>query len=81
MYVKFPHYVCLPSSAHKMELLNETQQLSKRLQKTQSELRRQVEAASTTSYHFTKAQQDLASVVDAHLNTFLNFDQAVCVCW
>ncbi|MPC39279.1 HAUS augmin-like complex subunit 3 [Portunus trituberculatus] len=63
-------------NAHKMELLNETQQLSKRMQKTQSELRRQVEATSTTSFHFTKAQQNLASVVDAHLNTFHNFDQA-----
>ncbi|KAK8405959.1 hypothetical protein O3P69_006987 [Scylla paramamosain] len=63
-------------NAHKIELLNETQQLSKRLQKTQSELRRQVEAASTTSYHFNKAQQNLAGVVDTHLNTFHNFDQA-----
>lgn len=68
-------------SAHKMELLDETYRLNRHLHKAQNELQKQGEAMSSTSYHFMRAQQKLAGVVDAHLSTFQNFDEAVRVGW
>ncbi|KAG0710982.1 HAUS augmin-like complex subunit 3 [Chionoecetes opilio] len=63
-------------NVHKIELCEETQRLSGRVGRGEGELRRQVEAVGGAEYHYTKAQQNLAGMVDAQLSTFHKFGDA-----
>lgn len=63
-------------NAHKIELREETYQLSQRAQRGRAELRHQVEAAASASHHLSKAQQCLARVMDQHLSTYHKFGEA-----